>query len=287
MSQIDNDQLVKNLLKTLDYCEKLKPRILLIFKTQNEAYNNEILLKKQKSIEKQKAFEIEKQKKNDENKIEDNTSLNINQNTTAPKFNSEYFDQFNQLQQNETKYLLLPSNLTTKFRKLATNNTFQNIETCGFLFGKKIEPKGQFPLSDKTKYQISHLFIPKQTGTSDTCTPIDEMSTMLFACQNDLIQLGWIHTHPSQTAFLSSVDMHTQFSFQVLLDSAVAIVCSDKYSQDKYLKLTNYGMDTVKQHLNSKNSSTFFAYDKPGDMQVDMVENIDFVGNEVIVVDQR
>merc|ERR1712168_1047444 len=111
LSQIDNDQLVKNLLKTLDYCEKLKPRILLIFKTQNEAYNNEILLKKQKSIEKQKAFEIEKQKKNDENKIEDNTSLNIYPNTTAPKFNSEYFDQFNQLQQNETKYLLLPSNL--------------------------------------------------------------------------------------------------------------------------------------------------------------------------------
>jgi STAM-binding protein len=28
----------------------------------------------------------------------------------------------------------------------------------------------------------------------------------------DLYPLGWIHTHPSQTCFLSSVDVHTQVS---------------------------------------------------------------------------
>lgn len=27
--------------------------------------------------------------------------------------------------------------------------------------------------------------------------------------------LGWIHTHPSQTCFLSSVDIHTHCGFQV------------------------------------------------------------------------
>ena len=30
-----------------------------------------------------------------------------------------------------------------------------------------------------------------------------------------LYPLGWIHTHPSQTCFLSSVDIHTHCGFQV------------------------------------------------------------------------
>jgi hypothetical protein len=37
----------------------------------------------------------------------------------------------------------------------------------------------------------------------------------LFSClfvlrRHDLITLGWIHTHPSQKCFLSSIDLHTQ-----------------------------------------------------------------------------
>ena len=31
----------------------------------------------------------------------------------------------------------------------------------------------------------------------------------------NLIVIGWIHTHPSQDAFLSSVDMHMHCSYQV------------------------------------------------------------------------
>ena len=31
-----------------------------------------------------------------------------------------------------------------------------------------------------------------------------------------LYPLGWIHTHPSQTCFLSSVDIHTHCGFQVV-----------------------------------------------------------------------
>ncbi len=30
-----------------------------------------------------------------------------------------------------------------------------------------------------------------------------------------LYPLGWIHTHPTQTCFLSSVDVHTHCGFQV------------------------------------------------------------------------
>ncbi len=39
-----------------------------------------------------------------------------------------------------------------------------------------------------------------------------------------LYPLGWIHTHPSQTCFLSSVDVHTHCGYQTMLDEAVAIV---------------------------------------------------------------
>ena len=35
--------------------------------------------------------------------------------------------------------------------------------------------------------------------------------------QLNLITLGWIHTHPSQTAFLSSVDLHTQAGYQIMM----------------------------------------------------------------------
>lgn len=34
--------------------------------------------------------------------------------------------------------------------------------------------------------------------------------------KRSLYPLGWIHTHPTQTCFLSSVDVHTQCGYQVL-----------------------------------------------------------------------
>ena len=33
--------------------------------------------------------------------------------------------------------------------------------------------------------------------------------------KRSLYPLGWIHTHPTQTCFLSSVDVHTQCGYQV------------------------------------------------------------------------
>jgi len=38
-------------------------------------------------------------------------------------------------------------------------------------------------------------------------------------------------THPTQTAFLSSVDQHTHWPYQKLLPEAVAIVCSPKFNE--------------------------------------------------------
>ena len=55
-----------------------------------------------------------------------------------------------------------------------------------------------------------------------------------------------IHTHPSQTSFLSSVDLHTQLSYQLMLPEAVAIVMAPKFNQTGFFVLTqNYGLDYI------------------------------------------
>lgn len=38
-------------------------------------------------------------------------------------------------------------------------------------------------------------------------------------------------THPTQTAFLSSVDLHTHCSYQLMLPESIAIVCSPKFQE--------------------------------------------------------
>ena len=55
-----------------------------------------------------------------------------------------------------------------------------------------------------------------------------------------------IHTHPSQTAFLSSVDLHTHMPYQLMLPEAVAIVCAPKFNETGFFVLTpNYGLDYI------------------------------------------
>ncbi|XP_035540189.1 AMSH-like ubiquitin thioesterase 2 isoform X2 [Juglans regia] len=64
-------------------------------------------------------------------------------------------------------------------------------------------------------FYATTLIIPKQESTSSSCQAINEEE--VFAIQNEqsLFPVGWIHTHPSQTCFLSSVDVHTQYSYQI------------------------------------------------------------------------
>jgi STAM-binding protein len=55
-----------------------------------------------------------------------------------------------------------------------------------------------------------------------------------------------IHTHPSQTAFLSSVDLHTHLSYQLMLPEALAIVCAPKHNQTGFFMLTeNHGLQFI------------------------------------------
>ncbi|GAB7357476.1 hypothetical protein MBLNU459_g0013t1 [Dothideomycetes sp. NU459] len=114
--------------------------------------------------------------------------------------------------------LFLPTELRTQFLALASSNTRNNLETCGILCGTLIS----------SALFISHLVIPDQMSTSDTCETTDEGENALFDYVDgeELMVFGWIHTHPTQTCFLSSRDLHTSVGYQVMLPESVAIVCA-------------------------------------------------------------
>ncbi|KAK9700800.1 hypothetical protein K7432_012021 [Basidiobolus ranarum] len=113
----------------------------------------------------------------------------------------------------------LPSNLMERFLLIAGKNTTANLETCGILSGTL----------KQNAFFITTLIIPKQTSTSDTCTTTNEEELFSYQDENDLMTLGWIHTHPTQTCFMSSVDVHTHCSYQLMLPEAIAVVCAPKH----------------------------------------------------------
>lgn len=73
---------------------------------------------------------------------------------------------------------------------------------------------------------ITRLVVPEQTSTSDTCETLNEEEFFDYCDKEDLLVIGWIHTHPSQTCFMSSRDLHTHVGYQVMMPESVAIVCA-------------------------------------------------------------
>lgn len=114
----------------------------------------------------------------------------------------------------------IPDSIVNKFLDLASHNTRKNLETCGVLAGKLAHDE----------FTITTLIIPKQTSTSDTVTMLNEEDILEVADQRDLMTLGWIHTHPTQQCFMSSVDLHTHFPYQLLMAEAIAIVVAPTQS---------------------------------------------------------
>jgi len=112
--------------------------------------------------------------------------------------------------------LFLPPTMRTTFLRLAYKNTRSNLETCGFLAGTVIS----------NALFVSKLIIPSQKATSDTCEMTDDSQLFDYVDQHDLIVMGWIHTHPTQTCFMSSSDLHTHSGYQMMLAETVAVVCA-------------------------------------------------------------
>lgn len=42
-------------------------------------------------------------------------------------------------------------------------------------------------------FHITHVLVPKQSGTTDTCVAEDEEDLFMYQDPRDLITLGWIH----------------------------------------------------------------------------------------------
>ena len=135
----------------------------------------------------------------------------------------------------DLKTVYLPRESLPRFLNVAAVNTARNRETCGLLLGK----------DKKSRFVVTTLLIPKQHSTSDTCTMDEEELVMNFTEERSLITLGWvrilfscwawrailfffsqIHTHPTQSCFMSSVDLHTHSGFQRMLPESFAVVCA-------------------------------------------------------------
>lgn len=69
--------------------------------------------------------------------------------------------------------------------------------------------------SDDSSFTVTTLIIPKQKGEANTVEMLNEEELFDYQYERGLMPLGWIHTHPTQTCFLSSIDVHTQCGYQV------------------------------------------------------------------------
>lgn len=112
--------------------------------------------------------------------------------------------------------VFLPPTLRNEFLKHAESNTRRNLETCGMLCGTVIS----------NALFIQRVVIPEQESTSDTCETINESAFFDYCESEDLLVLGWIHTHPTQTCFMSSRDLHTHCAYQMMMPESIAIVCA-------------------------------------------------------------
>ncbi|MCJ1337168.1 hypothetical protein MMC09_002448 [Bachmanniomyces sp. S44760] len=145
--------------------------------------------------------------------------------------------------------IFLPPDLRKEFLKIAEPNTRANLETCGTLVGTLIS----------NALFISKLVIPEQISTSDTCETVNEMALFDYVDGEDLMVLGWIHTHPTQTCFMSSRDLHTHCGYQVMMPESIAIVCAPSKNDWGVFRLTDPpGMKSV---LNCTQTGIFHPHD--------------------------
>ncbi|XWS60934.1 hypothetical protein CRYUN_Cryun07bG0081400 [Craigia yunnanensis] len=150
--------------------------------------------------------------------------------------------------------LHIATTMMESFIKLAKSNTDRNLETCGVLAGS---------LKNR-KFYITALIIPKQESTSDSCQTTNEEEIFDVQDKKSLFPLGWIHTHPTQSCFMSSIDLHTHYSYQIMLPEAVAIVMAPRDASRKHgiFRLTSPGGMSVIRQCQQRG---FHPHDQPSD----------------------
>ncbi|XP_075264134.1 STAM-binding protein-like A [Convolutriloba macropyga] len=171
----------------------------------------------------------EPQRHGKDSSFNNKSTTNNSNNSSSSLFNSI---SSNAISASNLRPLFVPAILREKFASLAERNTDRNIETCGVLCGKM----------SNNQFTVTVVVLPKQSGTSDSCLTSHEEELFEVLEKHDVITLGWIHTHPSQSAFLSSVDLHTHFSYQSMLPESIAIVYAPRYQQYQSFSITPPGL---------------------------------------------
>lgn len=132
--------------------------------------------------------------------------------------------------------VVLNGEIFQRFMEYAAPNTSKGLETCALL-GAVLRAEGTEEL------RVTHVVLPQQKGCSDSCTMEDEDAVFSFFDKHGLLACGWVHTHPTQSLFMSSVDLHTHFPQQQLLPEAIAIVVAPKFDPNfGFFSLTARGL---------------------------------------------
>ncbi|PPD82486.1 hypothetical protein GOBAR_DD20574 [Gossypium barbadense] len=133
--------------------------------------------------------------------------------------------------------LHIATTMMESFMKLAKSNTDRNLETCGVLAGS---------LKNR-KFYVTALIIPKQESTSNSCQTTNEEEIFEVQDKKSLFPLGWIHTHPTQSCFMSSIDLHTHYSYQTVSGTRncqgmneICVKCIDWLDQVKMKSFSFY-----------------------------------------------
>ncbi|KAJ0487878.1 putative proteasome endopeptidase complex [Helianthus annuus] len=150
--------------------------------------------------------------------------------------------------------LHISSKVMDHFMKMAKPNTNKDLETCGILAGS---------LKNR-KFYVTALIIPKQEGTANSCQATNEEEIFEVQDKRSLFPLGWIHTHPTQSCFMSSIDVHTHYAYQIMLPEAIAIVMAPRDSSRNHgiFRLTTPGGMGVIRNCPHRG---FHAHDAPSD----------------------
>ncbi|KAG0089572.1 hypothetical protein BGZ92_004554 [Podila epicladia] len=174
--------------------------------------------------------------------------------------------------------MTVPLRLLDRFLNIVRPNTIKKLETCGILAG----------VLSRNKLTVTTLIIPKQTATSDTCSTTNEDELFEFQMERDLMTLGWIHTHPTQTCFMSSVDLHTHCSYQLMLPEAIAIVCAPSHEKDYgVFRLTDPpGLQVI---TNCRQKPLFHQHPGENDIYTDACDqgHVELVDLDLDIVDLR
>jgi proteasome lid subunit RPN8/RPN11 len=140
-------------------------------------------------------------------------------------------------------------------------------ETAGLLIGEEINGE----------VHVDEIRVGKQKGNA-VHVEISEEELAMAAIEvrdreDDKVIVGWFHTHPGLSSFMSGTDINTQRMYQALMPNAIAIVIDDvKYSKSGSINDLDFGVYRV-------------VGDKPQRIEYHIKNSVEFGLNSYVLSD--